>query len=123
MSKSSTLHTRHTPISVHGILNLVAAMESQIGQITEIPGAPSWKSPAEIFLARGGSGGGGGVPGECLRSCQVAADALRPSYWLQHDISKSSPEIAPKKFDLTVSLLLQNSSGSSAGDVLPLTRG
>ena len=27
--------------------------------------------------------------------------------WLQLDISKSSPEIAPKKFDLTVILLLQ----------------
>ena len=51
-----------------------------MGQVMEIPGTPSCKSPAEIFLARGGSGGGGGVPGECLISCQVAADALRPSY-------------------------------------------
>ena len=51
-----------------------------MGQISEIPGAPYMILPAEIFLARGGSGGGGGVPGECLTSCQVAADALRPSY-------------------------------------------
>ena len=51
-----------------------------MGQVTEIPGRPYMKSAAEIFLARGGSGGGGGVPGECLISYQVAADALRPSY-------------------------------------------
>ena len=58
----------------------VNAMDAQMGQVMEITVRPYMKSPAEIFLARGGSGGGGGVPGECLISCQVAADALRPSY-------------------------------------------
>ena len=38
----------------------------------------------------------------------------RPT-WLRHDISKSSPEIAPKKFDLTVILLLQGMGATQAG--------
>ena len=35
--------------------------------------------------------------------------------WLQHDISKSNPGIAPKKFDLTVILLLQGMGAPQAG--------
>ena len=79
-------------------------MDGQMGQVTEIPVRPYMILPAEIFLARGGVRRGWGC---VLYHVKLLRTPYAHPTWLQHDISKSSPEIAPKKFDLTVILLLQ----------------